>query len=251
MPSFREQFPSIDVEDAPPEQRHDKSTIQGLSTNQPVLPYSNTLTGTVVATYVLLGTFGALGCTFLGDVLGRRMTIFIASATQVVGNILMATSYSLGQFIVGRVFIGLGTGGIVACVPVWQAELSRAESRGSHVSSMGIYCGTGLSLALWVGFGFSFTTGSVSWRVPLAGSGVLSIIVMAFIFLLPDSPRWYVLPYLMYMIETDSPTGSFSRIVMMKLESCSTLFTMGIWKSWIAKSQISSSPFDCPKSTKV
>lgn len=86
------------------------------------------------------------------------MTIFIAATTQLVGAILMSTSYSLGQFIVGRVFIGLGTGGIVATVPVWQSELSRAESRGSHVMSVGIACGTGLSLALWVSFGMSFTT---------------------------------------------------------------------------------------------
>lgn len=102
----------------------------------------------------------------------------------------MGSSYSLGQFIVGRIFIGLGTGGITATVPVWQSELSRAESRGSHVSSFGIYCGTGLSLALWIAFGFSFTTGEVTWRFPIAGSGILSIIVMTFIFMLPESPRW-------------------------------------------------------------
>lgn len=29
MPAFREQFPSIDVTDAPESQKHDKSTIQG------------------------------------------------------------------------------------------------------------------------------------------------------------------------------------------------------------------------------
>ena len=39
------------------------------------------------------------------------MTIFIAAAVNLIGAILMASSYSLGQFIVGRVFIGLGTGG--------------------------------------------------------------------------------------------------------------------------------------------
>lgn len=174
MPTFRKQFPAIDVTDAPENEKHDKSTLQG----------------TVVALYTLLGVFGALACTFLGDVLGRRMTIWIAAAVQLIGAIIMATSYSLGQFIVGRVFIGLGTGGLVATVPVWQSELSKAASRGSHVSSMGIYCGSGLSLALWISFGFSFASGEVTWRFPIAGSGILSIIVMATIFLLPESPRW-------------------------------------------------------------
>lgn len=105
----------------------------------------------------------------------------------------MGSSYSLGQFIVGRIFIGLGTGGITATVPIWQSELSRAESRGGHVSSFGIYCGAGLSLTLWIAFGFSFAipSGSVTWRFPIAGGlAVLNIIVMAFIFLLPESPRW-------------------------------------------------------------
>jgi MFS family permease len=118
------------------------------------------------------------------------MTIFIAAGVQLIGAILMSTSHSLGQFIVGRIFIGLGTGGLVATVPIWQSELSRAESRGGHVSSLEIYCGSGLSLALWVSYGLSFASGEVTWRLPISGSGVLSIIATAFIFTLPESPRW-------------------------------------------------------------
>ncbi|KAF2645233.1 MFS1 putative major facilitator superfamily transporter [Massarina eburnea CBS 473.64] len=172
IPSFRKQFPLIDVTDAPENEKHRVSLIQGF------------------ALYTLLGVFGALACTFLGDRLGRRLTIFIAAGIVVIGALLMATSYSFAQFVVARIVLGLGVGGIVATVPVWQSELSRAESRGSHVSSFGIFCGTGLSLALWISFGMSFTSGSVSWRFPLCFSGALAIIVMCFIFKLPESPRW-------------------------------------------------------------
>lgn len=107
-----------------------------------------------------------------------------------IGSLLMATSYSLGQFIVARIVLGLGTGGIIATVSVWQSELSKAESRGTHVSAFGIFCGSGLVLALWLDFGFSYAPGSVSWRVPLAISGILSIPTMIGILLLPESPRW-------------------------------------------------------------
>lgn len=158
-----------------------------------------------MALYTLFGVFGALACTFLGDILGRRMTIFVAAGFQLIGAILMATSYSLGQFIVARIFIGLGVGGITATVPVWQSELSRAESRGSHVASFGIYCGTGLSLALWISFGLSFASGPVTWRVPISGSGILSIIAMCFVFTLPESPRWSV-PHLVPLLTTGSKT---------------------------------------------
>ncbi|KIY03450.1 uncharacterized protein Z520_00141 [Fonsecaea multimorphosa CBS 102226] len=174
--SFNRAFPKMDVIDTTGAQKHYNSTIQG----------------TVIALYTLTGTFGALACTFLGDVLGRRGTIFLATAVQMVGAILMATSFSFAQFIVSRIVVGLGTGGIIATVSVWQSELSKAESRGEHVSAFGIFCGLGLALALWIDFGFSYYSGSVSWRFPFAFEVVLSVIVLTFIFTLPESPRWLI-----------------------------------------------------------
>jgi MFS family permease len=97
----------------------------------------------------------------------------------------MSTSFSLAQFCVARLVLGFGTGGIIATVSVWQSELSRPQNRGGHVSGFGIFCGSGLSLALWVDFGMSHTTGSVQWRFSLAFVGIFAIIVMVTIFLVP------------------------------------------------------------------
>lgn len=138
----------------------------------------------------MAGIFGALACTLLGDVLGRRSTIFLAAFVNMIGAILMASSFSFAQFIVSRLVLGLGTGGIIATVSVWQSELSKASSRGSHVSAFGIFCGVGLLLALWLEFGLSYCAGSVSWRFPLGFPILLSLIVMSFIYALPESPRW-------------------------------------------------------------
>jgi MFS family permease len=123
-----------------------------------------TILGTVVATYTLLGVFGALACTWLGDWLGRRKTIWISCLIQSIGCILMATSFQFSQFVVSRVVLGLGTGGIIATVSVWQAETAKASSRGEHVSSFGIFCGLGLIVALWLEFGCSYIVSSASWR---------------------------------------------------------------------------------------
>lgn len=150
------------------------------------------LPGTVIATYTLLGVFGAFACTFLGDWLGRRKTIWIACLVQGIGCILMGTSFQFAQFVVSRVIVGLGTGGIIATVSVWQSETAKAESRGSHVSSFGIFCGTGLVVALWIVFGCSYIPNSASWRLPLVFPAIFSAMVMAFIFSLPESPRWLV-----------------------------------------------------------
>jgi MFS family permease len=66
--------------------------------------------GTVLASFVLAGVFGSLACTFLGDIWGRRWTIFAATATETVGVILMGSSFQFAQFIVARIILGLGTG---------------------------------------------------------------------------------------------------------------------------------------------
>lgn len=147
--------------------------------------------GTIVALYTLLGVFGALGCTFLGDILGRRKTIFIASVVQSIGAILQSSAFALSHFIVGRIVLGLGTGGIIATVSVWQSEVSKAESRGAHVSAFGVFCGSGLSLGMWISFGMGFAQpSSASWRFTLIFPLFLSILVCAGIFFLPESPRW-------------------------------------------------------------
>lgn len=56
-------------------------------------------TGTIIALYTLLGIFGALACTVLGDKLGRRWTIFTAATVNLLGVILQASSTQLGQFV--------------------------------------------------------------------------------------------------------------------------------------------------------
>ena len=140
--------------------------------------------------YTLFGTFGALACTFLGDKIGRRWTIWVSCLFNLIGAVLMCSSFSLAQFIVSRIILGLGTGGIIATTSVWQSELSKASSRGSHVSAFGIFCGIGLVLALWIDYGTGRGSGAFTWRFPLAFPIIFSAIIMPTIFTLPESPRW-------------------------------------------------------------
>ncbi|OBT65088.1 hypothetical protein VE03_05194 [Pseudogymnoascus sp. 23342-1-I1] len=156
--------------------------------------YNSNIQGTVVALYTVGGIFGSLACIHLGDVHGRRRIIFAATLVSLLGAILMASSFSLAQFIVARVILGLGTGGYVATVPVWQSELSSAAKRGSDVATLGTFIGTGISIALWIDLGFYFIPGgtAVAWRFPLAFQIVLSLMVLCFVFVFPESPRWLI-----------------------------------------------------------
>lgn len=97
----------------------------------------------------------------------------------------------MGQFIVARLVQGIGTGATTATVPVWQSEISGSAHRGAHVVSEGLFIAAGITLSQWIDLGFSFIgDSSVSWRVPLVIQVPLAIMVMVFIFMMPESPRW-------------------------------------------------------------
>ncbi|OBT70926.1 hypothetical protein VF21_10331 [Pseudogymnoascus sp. 05NY08] len=177
LESFVETFPQLDTLNTKGAEQHHNSTMQG----------------TVVALFTIGGIFGSLSCIYLGDLLGRRRVILIASAVTIIGALLMTTSFDLPQLIVARVTLGLGTGAYLATVPVWQAEISKASKRGANVVTDGIFIGAGVALGLWVDFGFFFVKGSsVSWRFPLGFQIVPLLMALVFILFFPESPRWLV-----------------------------------------------------------
>lgn len=97
LPSFVSTFPEIDTVNTAglsPSQVNHISTIQGIS----------------VASYNVGCLIGALFTIWVGDILGRRKTIFFGSATMIVGATLQASAFSLPHLIVGRLVTGFGNG---------------------------------------------------------------------------------------------------------------------------------------------
>ncbi|KAH8683585.1 general substrate transporter [Ilyonectria robusta] len=171
-------FPEIDVVNAVGAEKSRKSTLQGF----------------VVATFVIGALIGSLSCSYTGDKFGRRNVIFFAAICSLIGETIEASSFSLAQFIVGRVIIGLGVGQLSSIVPVWMSETSAAANRGRHVVLTGLFMCLGYTLESWIDLAFfEFKHGPVTWRPPVALGIVFSIIVMASVYALPESPRWLVL----------------------------------------------------------
>ena len=90
-----------------------------------------------------------MSCIWLGDRLGRIRTIMIGAALNTVGSIFQASSFSLGQLIVGRIVSGLGFGALTATAPNWQSECSKAEHRGSVVILESLFISLGLGQSLF------------------------------------------------------------------------------------------------------
>lgn len=174
---WRHTFPEIDTVDTTGAQKSHNSTIQGLT----------------VATFTLGALIGALSCAYTGDKFGRRKVIFLGGLCTLIGEVLECSSFSLAQFIVGRIILGLGVGQLSGIVPSYQSECSSSKNRGKHVVLDGAFISLGYTLEAWIDLGFyEFKTGSVTWRPPIAIAIFFSIVVMSAIFFLPESPRWLV-----------------------------------------------------------
>jgi sugar porter (SP) family MFS transporter len=142
--------------------------------------------------YTLGCFFGAMNCIWIGDRLGRKRTIMLGAFINIIGAIIQSTSFSLAQLIVGRLVSGLGFGAVTATAPNWQSECSRANHRGSVVLLEGLFISLGLATAAWINYGMSHATGDISFRFPMALSALWSIIVIAMVPNMPESPRWLI-----------------------------------------------------------
>lgn len=179
LPAWTHTFPEIDTTHTTGAKKSGNASLQGL----------------VVSTFVLGALVGCLGCLYLGDLLGRRKCIFIAATLTLVGEIVCASSTAISQFVIGRSVIGVAIGILSSTVPVWQAECSPPAHRGKHIVLDGLFTTLGYTLVSWINLGSSKIKGShssFSWRLPLGIPVTFSIMLMSFIFIMPESPRWLI-----------------------------------------------------------
>lgn len=154
---------------------------------------NSTIEGLINACLQLGALVGALSCSLLSDAVGRRRSIFIAGAFAAVGQILQCTAFSLAQFTVGRIILGVGVGQLSVIVPVWHSESSSAGKRGRKVITAGIFICVGFVLSSWINLGTSKVSSlPLQWRLSLAIPVIFSLTICIFIFTLPESPRWLV-----------------------------------------------------------
>ncbi|KAJ5819170.1 hypothetical protein N7474_004761 [Penicillium riverlandense] len=175
LPTFVSQFPALDT----------------VNTTGAQASHNAVILGVVTASYDLGAVCGALSCIAFGDKIGRRRSIFCGLVLSVVALAIESSAFALSQFIIGRLLVGGAIGMISASIPVWQTECSTTAHRGAFVIMEGIFISAGVSLPNWVNFGFfSAWSNSAQWRSTIVLPVVFSFFAMAFLFFMPESPRW-------------------------------------------------------------
>ncbi|KAJ5923679.1 hypothetical protein N7454_008924 [Penicillium verhagenii] len=223
LPSFLAAIPQVDTVNTTGAQASHNSTILGL----------------VVAIFELGSAIGALSCLAIGDKLGRPKTMLVAGFICTVGVVIQASTYSLAQILVGRIVTGVGIGIYTGTVPMYVSESSSATKRGQLVLVEGVFALSGLAIASWVNFGMFYTTGSVSWRFPIALQLIFIAIILSLTPWLPESPR-----YLVKKGRIEEATAIMARLMGLPQDDTSVSKEIAVIQAALARSsQHSANPF--------
>ena len=143
----------------------------------------------IVLSMELIGM--SIGSFFLGGVAdryGRRPTVLGCLTVMAAGMLLVTTSTDVFQLSIWRVFIGLGIGGILACVNAVVAEFSNVKRRGLCISLMVIGYPLGGTFG---GLFASQLLATHSWRsVFYFGAVATGFLIPIVFFLVPESVHW-------------------------------------------------------------
>lgn len=155
--------------------------------------YTNSIIGVINCIYSIGGVFGCIFNMWSAEYFGRKRSIQMSCLIAILGGALMTGSVNIAMFVVSRLITGFAIGILVTLVPLYQSEVSPAESRGLMVGLHGVLIGFSYSLTGFVSYGCSFAPyGQFQWRFPLAVQIIWPVILFVGMFWLPFSPRWLI-----------------------------------------------------------
>ncbi|KAF2438663.1 MFS general substrate transporter [Karstenula rhodostoma CBS 690.94] len=111
--------------------------------------------------------FGCLFNAWISEKYSRKYSM-TGGCVVIVGGALCGSAYNVAMFFVGRFIAGWGAVMLACVIPMYQAEISTPETRGTMVCMTGIF----------------------TWRFPLAFQCFFPLMVLGGWKFIPISPRW-------------------------------------------------------------
>ncbi|KAK4705429.1 hypothetical protein P7C70_g784, partial [Phenoliferia sp. Uapishka_3] len=124
------------------------------------------------------------------DRIGRKGVLLCGDVFFAIGALLVCTSFSLVQLIIGRLILGLGVGIGAGVCAVYLAELSPTLQRGRVIGLQSICITGGQLISYAIGAGMTFHNG---WRYLFALSIPPAVFQAVALHFLPESPRYSLL----------------------------------------------------------
>jgi len=174
----------------------DSSMINGLQAVNSWAIFFNhprsTLLGLISAMYSLGAIVVLPLVPLVTDRLGRRNAIALGSVLMIIGAAIQTASQNFGMFVASRLIIGLGIPFAIVAASSLIGELSHPNERailGSLFNSC-YFIGSIVAAGITLGT-FSLPT-DWGWRIPSLLQVVPSSLQIAFIYFMPESPRWLI-----------------------------------------------------------
>ena len=173
--------------DKSPDKAHEKSMLEGLVFSAPYLAC-------------------IVGCwltPWLNRHLGRRGTIFFTAIFSTAFALAQAFANTWQSSLILRFLMGLGIGPRSATFPIYAAECSPTNSRGTLVVLLQLFNATGAFFGFLACLIFRNIRSSCSdnllplefslrWRLTLASTMVVHVVLATFIYTQSESPRWLI-----------------------------------------------------------
>ncbi|KAK2642437.1 hypothetical protein Ddye_024200 [Dipteronia dyeriana] len=147
--------------------------------------------GLVVSGSLYGALLGSIVVYPIADFLGRRRELITAAVLYFLGGLTTAYAPGLGVLLVGRLLYGLGIGLAMHGAPLYIAETSPSQIRGTLISLKEVFIVLGILLGYFVG---SFQINEIGgWRYMYGLSATFALVMGLGMFSLPPSPRWLLL----------------------------------------------------------
>lgn len=148
----------------------------------------STIAEELVVSIVLIGAMtGAIVGGAVADRIGRRKTLVWAAGIFIIGSLLAPFAPNATVLIVARAIIGLGIGFTSVTAPVYVSELAPPQRRGMLIGFYQFALTVGIALADLVGY---LLANQQAWRLMFGLAVVPTVIFLAVILTVPESPRW-------------------------------------------------------------
>ncbi|KAF2703973.1 general substrate transporter [Pleomassaria siparia CBS 279.74] len=167
--------------------------VQHFGTRQPDGTYAISASDlSLMSSMINVGELvGSLSAAPLNDFLGRKGAFLLSAITAIVGTVLQAiTDHDKNIIIGGRVILGLGVGIFSSTSPLYIGEIAPTEIRGPLLSCWQLTISVSQIIAAVINRGTESLTTTASYRIPTTVQLVFPLLVLVFLYWVPESPRW-------------------------------------------------------------
>jgi sugar porter (SP) family MFS transporter len=111
---------------------------------------------------------------------------------MIIGAAIQAAAKNLDYFMGGRFLMGFGNSLAQLSSPLLLTELCHPQHRARVTAVYNCLWNVGAIICTWLTFGTKRINNDWCWRIPALTQAFPSVIQLAFIFWIPESPRWLI-----------------------------------------------------------